>query len=428
MIRKLLAAALCVAAVSANAERVRVVVAIDEPRFSIATTAERRDGVIRSLHDAAAVETWGEDGRVFAAEIDSSQLEALRADYRVRAITADDGGRGALMQSIAIVGADRVHELGYDGSGVTVAVIDTGIDTANLDFEGRIVEQRCWCDNLDGTGCCPNGATYQAGPGAAQDDHGHGTHVAGILAGGGASAPKGVAPRAKIVAIKVMDAENRFRSFTQIYHALEWIAKSRPDVKVINMSLGSHSIFSNNACEASAVALGMKELIANLRARGVLITASSGNEGSITGATFPACMTDVLGVGATYDSTDPASRPCVTQFALADQVTCFTNSGDAIDIVAPGADIVASRRGGGWVMYIGTSMAAPHVAGALALMQQVSDGIHSADTLEQILKQSGRLAVDPRDWRFYPRLDVAAAVEMTPRTVPPARRRAVGRR
>jgi subtilisin family serine protease len=427
MIRQLLAAALCVAAVSAHAERVRVIVAVDEARYSTASVSALRGDVIQSLRNASEIDRWGEKGRAFAVEIDSSEVEALRRDPRVRAITIDDGGRGALIQSIAIIGADRMHDLGYDGSGVTVAVVDTGIDAPNADFAGRIVEQRCWCDNLDGTGCCPNGETMQSGPGAARDDHGHGTHVAGILASGGASAPKGVAPRAKIVAIKVMDANNSFRSFTQIYRALEWIATSRPDVRVINMSLGSYHLFAHDACEASAVALGMKEVIALLRARGVLITASSGNEGSLTGATFPACMKDVVGVGATYDSTDPLNRPCVTRFALADQVTCFTNSGDAIDIVAPGADIVASRRGGGWTMYVGTSMAAPHVAGAIALMQQVSGGMQSADTLELILKQSGRLAIDPRDWRFYPRLDVAAAIEMTPRVVPPSRRRSVGR-
>lgn len=427
MIRQLFAAALCLAAVSASAERVRVIVAVDEPRYSISSAAVLRASVIESLAHASSIERWGEQGPAFAVEIDASELEELRRDPRVRAVTVDLGGRGALMQSIPIIGADRVHDLGFDGTGVTVAVIDTGIDGANLDFEGRIVEQRCWCDNLDGTGCCPNGETVQSGPGAARDDHGHGTHVAGILAGGGASAPQGVAPRASIVAIKVMDAENRFRSFTQIYRALEWIASSREDIKVINMSLGSYDVFAHDACEASAVALGMKEVIARLRARGVLITASSGNEGSLTGATFPACMNDVIGVGATYDSSQPLARPCATRFALADQVTCFTNSGDAIDIVAPGADIVASRRGGGWVMYAGTSMAAPHVAGAIALMQQAGNGLHSANTIEQILKQSGRLAIDPRDWRFYPRLDVAAAIEMTPRTLPPGRRRSAGR-
>jgi subtilisin family serine protease len=230
---------------------------------------------------ASNVERWG-NGPAFAMEIDRADLETLQSDSRVRAVEIDAGGHGGLVQSVPLIGVNTVRAQGFDGNGVMIAVLDTGIDVSNPDFAGRIVEQRCFCDNLDGTGCCPNGEVEQAGDGSAGDDNGHGTHVTGIAAGGGASAPAGVAPRANIVAIKVLDRSNAFRSFTQIYRALQWIADERMDVRVINMSLGSWALYPTSTCGSAAIALGMEDVIGKLRRRGVLITASTGNQGSKT--------------------------------------------------------------------------------------------------------------------------------------------------
>lgn len=409
-----------------HAERVRVVIAVDVPAYSASSVSTLRADVMESLETARAIERWGE-GRAFSAEVDRAELDRLRRDPRVRAVAIDDGGEGSLLESVPLVGANVAHAQKLDGAGVTVAVLDTGIDANHPDFAGRVVAQQCFCDNLDGSGCCPSAEREQSGPGAAYDDHGHGTHVAGIIAGAGNAAPHGVAPRARIVAVKVMDSASSFRSFTQIYRALEWIDATRKDVRVINMSLGSHALYSTFDCGSGAIALGMRDVVNRLRARGVLITASTGNHASTTGTTLPACMTEVLAVGATYDVAGEHRAFCPSITDTADQVACFTNSTDAMDIVAPGSSIVASRRGGGSIIYDGTSMAAPHVAGAIALMQQLSGNTITADETETLLKTTGRSVMDVRNGLAFPRLDVAAALAATPKAPPVPRRRSVGR-
>jgi subtilisin family serine protease len=424
MFRSLALSALALLALPLHADRVRVVVALQAPKTFAVSTDAVRASVLESM-SATGVEPWG-NAPAFSAEVESADVERLEADPRVRAVEIDRGGEGALLQSLPLIGVDVVRSQGFNGSGVTVAVLDTGVDIANADFAGRIVAQRCICDNLDGTGCCPDGNPQQLGDGSANDDNGHGTNVTGILAGGGANAPAGVAPAAKIVIVKVMDRTNSFRSFTQIYRALQWIADERPDVRVINMSLGSSALYTKQNCSGSAIAMGLAEVIATLRARGVLITASSGNQGSKTTITLPACMQDVLGVGALYDT--PASYAyynCPDPNAQLNTVTCFTNSNDAIDIVAPGAPITASGRGGGLSTYSGTSMAAPHVAGVIALMLQASGNLLTADQTEHILESTGKTAVDPRNNRTFPSLDAAAAIAMTPRAPVRPRRRSV---
>ncbi|MBV8516684.1 MAG: S8 family serine peptidase [Acidobacteria bacterium] len=388
-------------AVPLYAARVQVVVALR-------SSSTKSSAVVSALHDATRLDNWSP--LAFSAEIDDADVERLRSDPRVRAVSVDTGGHAALRESLPLIGVDRVHALGFEGDGITVAIVDSGIDLTNPDFADRIVAEQCFCDNL-GTGCCPNGATEQSGPGAARDDNGHGTNVAGILAGGGASAPAGVAPHAHIVAVRALDRDARFASFGQVYRALSWIADTRPDVRVINLSLGTSRLFATSECNADALALALAPVVARLRKRGVLITASSGNEGSTSGVTMPACMTDVLGIGATWDHDGNYPTPfnCTDANARVDDVTCFSNATDAVDLVAPGAPITASRRGGGEVTYYGTSMAAPHVAGTIALLLEASGGL-DADALEDVLKETGRPVPDHRTNRVFPRIDAAAAL------------------
>ena len=385
---------LALVTVSLQAERVRVVVATDSRE------------AIDALQTATRVEPW-EGSPAFAMELDREELDALRADPRVRAVSFDTGGGGGLMQSIPLVGANVVHSQGIDGRGLTIAIVDSGIDHDHPDFAGRVVGEACFCDNLDGSGCCPGGDIVRTGPGSAEDDQGHGTHVAGIAAGA-----SGVAPAANIVAVKVLDSQNRFRTFTQIYRALKWIYDERPDVDAINMSLGTDAMYTQDECDSAAFGFGIANLIDSLRERGVLIAASTGNTSEKTRTWMPACMQDVLGVGGTWDS---AGNHCGVNSAILDEVTCETNSSSSMDIVAPGWWIVSSRRGGGTTEFGGTSMAAPHVAGTILLMKQVGGRSLLADLIQDILQRTGRPAFDPVNKLTFPRLDALAAVNATPR-------------
>ena len=154
MPRRFLFLALLLSALTLKAERVRVVVAVDQPAVSASSIESKRATVIESLHGATRIVPWGRAGRAFSAEIDSAEVEQLSRDPRVRAVTIDRGGHGDLLESLPLVGVDLVHAQGFDGAGVTVAVLDTGIDVDNPDFAGRITAQHCFCDNAAG-GCCP---------------------------------------------------------------------------------------------------------------------------------------------------------------------------------------------------------------------------------------------------------------------------------
>lgn len=381
------------------AARVRVVV-VTQP----AHEGGLRANVISALDRATGIEPWG-DGPAFSAEIDAQDLDALRNDPRVRAVAVDTGGSGGLTESLPLIGANAVHAQGFDGRGTTVAVLDSGIDSDHPAFAGRIAGEACFCDNFDGTGCCPFGDVERLGPGSAKDDQGHGTHVAGIVSG--------VAPATDLVAVKVLDSGNRFRSFTQIYRALEWIADHRPDVDAINMSLGSDALLTDAQCESTAIAWGLQPVIARLRKRGVLIAASSGNNSVADRMWLPACMPDVLGVGATFDN--------------ADAVASFSNSSVSLDVLAPGVSITSTARGGGTTTLSGTSMAAPHVAGLIALMKQKAGRVFPSDSIQALLRANGKPVRDPRNGITAPRIDALATINATP--VPPTlpRRRAVRR-
>src|SRR6185295_6520055 len=122
-----------------------------------------------------------------------------------------------------LVGLGAVQSLGYDGTGSTVAVLGTGV-SPHPDLKDRIIEERCYCAFANGKGCCPNGETEQFGSGAARDDLPHETGVAGVIAGSGGIAPRGIAPGAKIVALRVADATGNIAWTSQVISALDWIA------------------------------------------------------------------------------------------------------------------------------------------------------------------------------------------------------------
>lgn len=335
-------------------------------------------------------------------------LRKLVRDPSVERIDLDIPGKMALIESTELVHAREVQAMGITGRGVVVAVLDTGIDTDHPDLQDDIVAQQCFCANADGSGCCPGGKTEASGPGAAEDDQGHGTHVAGIITSGGLVAPRGMAPDAKIVAVRVLDKSGAAASAAQLLKAFDWIIKSQPAVKVVNMSL-YFGAFAGHCDTATSFTAALGQAVNTLRARGTLTVAAAGNEGNKGAIGTPACLTNAIGVGASYDgNVGTISFGCTDGSTAADKVACFSNSSTALDLLAPGAAISSTGLGGGVSTFAGTSQAVPHVVGALALLAQAQPAA-TALQLETALKTSGRPVVDTNGIAV-PRIDVAPAV------------------
>ena len=133
-------------------------------------------------------------------------LSALAHNPHVIKIDLEQGFSGHLANSIPVIAADLRHALGNRGNGVVVAVIDSGLDTDHDNLADDLITEVCFADDdgaIDGAGRCPNGSDRQFGPGAAEDDAGHGTHVTGIVTSNGTLGSVGAAPDAGIIAIKV---------------------------------------------------------------------------------------------------------------------------------------------------------------------------------------------------------------------------------
>lgn len=253
-----------------------------------------------------------------------------------------------LEQSVPRIGAPVAWKRGYDGTGVTVAVLDTGIDATHPDVSASIVGQ----------------ADFTGSPHGARDGHGHGTHVASTVLGSGAASKglrKGVAPGAKLLVGKVCD-DNGECPDDAIIAGMDWAAHS--GAKVVNLSLGGEPTDGTDPMSQA-----LNELS---RTTGTLFVVAAGNSGFVAKKVVtPGSADDALTVAAVDKD---------------DEMAQFSNRGPRIgdgaakpDIAAPGVDIAAARAAGTamgtpvdqyYTKASGTSMATPHVAGAAAIIAQ----------------------------------------------------------
>jgi len=254
-------------------------------------------------------------------------------------------------------GINRVHAQAAwpitEGKGVKVAIIDTGIDTSHPDLSGQV----------DGG---YSAITKTENPNDYQDDNGHGTHVAGTVAAKrDGKGVVGVAPKARLYAVKVLDADGS-GNLSDVIDGIVWAAKNKMDVA--NMSLG-----------APVDSEAMKRAVRFARGSGVVVVASAGNSGKSVG--FPGAYEDTIAVAAS-DYTD--------------KLAGFSSRGPEVDFIAPGVDVLSAKMGGGFASYSGTSMAAPHVAGLAALaISQGYVGLNGPDgVFAQLKKAATPLAGD----------------------------------
>lgn len=229
------------------------------------------------------------------------------------------------------------RDVPWDGTGIKVCIIDTGIDLTNVCFKDRIKE------TVDFTGD------------GVQDGHGHGTHVAGIIGGLDPDGRyHGVAPGVEFYIAKAL-SNSGYGTRKGVIDSILWAVQNKVDV--INMSLGSHGTPRNGTCpECRAVDWAVKQ--------GVHVIVSAGNEGPESDSTScPANARDVLSIGST---------------GKVKNISYFSSRGPTSDgrqkpeVVAPGQYITSAKSGGGWVSMSGTSMAAPHVSGTIALLKHLA--------------------------------------------------------
>ncbi|GAA4014157.1 S8 family serine peptidase [Streptomyces plumbiresistens] len=314
-----------------------------------------------------------------AARLLGEGIEKIWLDAKVEA---------SLDVSVPQIGAPEVWQSGYDGKGVKVAVLDTGVDTGHPDLAGRITESRTFVPDQ-----------------AVQDGHGHGTHVASTIVGSGAASDgklKGAAPGAELLVGKVLGNDGRGQT-SWILEGMQWAANS--GAKIVSMSLGGTASGSSDVLSET-----VDELSAST---GTLFVVAAGNTGPAEGTIgTPGIADSALTVGAVDKS---------------DKLASFSSRGPRLgdsaikpEITAPGVGIVAARAAGTtmgapvddtYTSANGTSMATPHVSGVAALVAQA----HPDWTGRQIKQALASTAKTSPDTTVFEqgdgRVDAVQAVE-----------------
>jgi len=297
-------------------------------------------------------------------------------------IWLDGKVRAHLAESTAQIGAPAAWAAGYDGSGVKVAVLDTGVDQAHPDLAGRV----------------SLAVSFVPGEGTA-DVNGHGTHVASTVGGSGAASggvEKGVAPGANLIVGKVL-SDSGFGEDSWVIAGMEWAAAQ--GAKVISMSLGD----DRPSDGTDPMSLAVDQLTAQT---GALFVIAAGNTGAEAAMGAPGTANSALTVGA-VDSTD--------------QLAWFSTKGPRYgdygmkpDITAPGVGITAAHAGGtDYVPMDGTSMATPHVAGAAAILAQQHPQWTSLQLKDALMSTSKPLGGLTAYEVGAGRVDVAASMAAT---------------
>ncbi|HEY3277012.1 MAG TPA: S8 family serine peptidase [Syntrophorhabdaceae bacterium] len=326
-----------------------------------------------------------------ALTVDGPTLESLLSSASVTGIFEDKKARPKLDTSVPRIDANTLHRSQLTGTGIAVAILDTGVDKLHPFLKGSVVSEACYSTNdtsHKATSLCPKKADESTAAGSAMpyggacpiEECGHGTNVAGIIAGrsGIAGSPgPGVAPGASIIAIQVFsrleskeDCDDGEAPCVTSYDSdqiqgLERVYALRTTYTIgaVNMSLGGGQYASN--CDDDPI----KAIIDNLRAAGIATIIASGNEEYCGSTGAPACVSTAVSVGATDEDNTVAD---------------YSNSATFLTLLAPGSEITTAfprQEGGGYETESGTSMAAPHVAGAWALLKQAKP----AATVNEIL-------------------------------------------
>ncbi len=366
-------------------------------------------------------------------EVTRAALARLRSDPSV-ATVAEVGTAELLGDPAPVAGAPASVEapeawnLGADGRGQLVAVIDDGLDSSltavHPDLAAKVVHEACFMTGDH----CPNDEAFDDGPGAAMpcEECHHGTAVASVVAA--------VAPEAGLVPISVLP-DGVGITWDDLAFALEYVGELETDrpVAAVNLSLGAGVTYTGPNCDGVPGWAAVEAAVANLVSKGIAVVAAAGNYGrghggAIDSLALPACLTDVVAVGATdIDHQVHAgysdSSPALDLWAPGgfDEIDVSASVPDREE-ACPGDELtfgipVATR----WAEYpfcrvSGTSFAAPHVAGAYAVARQALAGtvapeVDHLDLATQAFVETGDPYTDPRNNVTRPKLLVGPAID-----------------
>lgn len=293
------------------------------------------------------------------------------ADFRLPPITLTGitTDTSEIPWGVQMINAPNVWEKST-GSNVVVAILDTGIDTEHPDLAGRVIGGRNFTSD------------YNANPNIFKDNQGHGTHCAGTIAAiGNQKGVVGVAPDVKLLIGKILDSSGA-GGYQNIINGIRWAADWKgvqgETVRVISMSLGGPQDYPP-----------LHEAIKYAVSKGISVVVAAGNEGdnstSSSEFSYPGAYSEVIEVGAINSIKSLAS---------------FSNTNDEIDVVAPGVDILSTIPGGSYAKMSGTSMATPHVAGALALLIGMNETngkrLTENEIYQLLIKNTANLNIDKR--------------------------------
>ncbi|MEM4689460.1 MAG: S8 family serine peptidase [Archaeoglobaceae archaeon] len=313
----------------ADSERIPVIVVAEKEKMGNVEGVAKSLGKAKKFEIIPAISLEVKKGDDFRKLLSIDGVKKVWLDRKVRAL---------LSESVPLINASEVWNLGYNGSGVKIAILDTGINSSHGDFYFE-----------DGTPKIIYSVDL-TDDGTAEDLNGHGTHVASIAAGTGNETEfKGVAPGAYLMNVKVLN-QSGWGYNSWIIQGIEHAVGNGTDI--ISMSLGGIPTSGEDplslACDAAVE-------------NGVIVVAAAGNYGDYYTISSPGSAKKVITVGAT-DKTD--------------QIASFSSRGPTLDyrvkpeVVAPGVDIEAANYQGGTAVMSGTSMATPHVSGLAALLKQ----------------------------------------------------------
>ncbi|HET7768674.1 MAG TPA: S8 family serine peptidase [Chloroflexota bacterium] len=337
----------------------------DTAKVIVQTAADPNAGALTALRTATGGFTpkyvWSEVVNGFAATLTKAQILTLAVRPEVVQIEPDRPVYPMLETSTRYTGVQAARlATGLTGRGVTVAVIDSGIDASHVDLQGKVV---AWHDTSGEDTTSPT------------DGSGHGTHVAGIIAGAGKGDARytGVAPGASLVGVKVFHSASPVTDSSNTVEAVEWVARHQRtyDIAIANMSLGSiDPCVDGGSISTQAVDNAYSK-------KGIVFVVAAGNTGpGPCTVSSPGDAKHAISVGNGIDPGPATSSKRGWALAISSARGPTFDARIKPDVVAPGTAIMAPNvgSGNGYVAKSGTSMASPFVAGIAALIKERNPG------------------------------------------------------